>query len=309
RPASLISLWATAPFLHNNALGLFNRDPSIEGRLAAFEDGIDKLLSDDLRRPDAHASYGDLRGEESRIAANDPGFVFRIVQDSSIPIAAKFVPQLLRGVLGDAGYSLATKWLWVGMGALFFALFIWSRPRIAGFVALLGAVVLAVVLVLTRLDRVWWWLWMLPAALTTLAVWSWRADPQHRWVARAFFGVLLAGILVSGFTVNRFAAGQLGPIDVGPLPRGVPVNLIMNMNPQAPPLHLVRAIGGLARGMLLANREADPEQRRLVFEREAGEALMAVSKCPDFVLDRGHWFGEHLTAEEKAQLKAFLRTL
>src|SRR5690606_19463858 len=83
RPASLISLWATAPFLHNNALGLFNRDPSIEGRLAAFEDGIDKLLSDELRRPDTHASYGDLRGAESRIAANDPGFVFRLVHDST----------------------------------------------------------------------------------------------------------------------------------------------------------------------------------------------------------------------------------
>ena len=31
RPASLISLWATAPYLHNNALGEYTHDPSIEG--------------------------------------------------------------------------------------------------------------------------------------------------------------------------------------------------------------------------------------------------------------------------------------
>jgi hypothetical protein len=132
---------------------------------------------------------------------------------------------------------------------------------------------------------------------------------ERRWVTQSFFGVLLAGIVLAGFGMNRFAAGHLGPIDVGPLPRGVPVNLIMNMNPEAPPLHLVRALGGLTRGLLLAGREQDPEQRRVIFEREAADALLGVSKCPDFVLDRGHWFGEHLTPQEKVQLKAFLKTL
>ncbi len=309
RPASLISLWATAPYLHNNALGLFNRDPSIEGRLAAFEDGIDKLLDDSRRRADAHAVYGDLRGEDPAIGRHDPGFLYRIVHDSSIPIAAKFIPQLLQGVVGKGGYAVLTLWLWVGLALVIAVLFIWARARAAGTVAVLGAVALSVLLVLTRLDRVFWWLWLIPAALVALALWSWRAQAAPRWVPRAFFGVLFAGVLLAGFAVNRFAAGQLGPIDIGPLPRGVPVNLVMNMNPEAPPLHLVRAIGGLARGMLLAAREHDPAQRRAVFEREAGEAMLAVSKCPDFVLDRGHWFGEHLSATEKAQLKAFLRTL
>src|SRR5690606_22820012 len=271
RPASLISLWATAPYLHNNALGLFNRDPSVEGRLAAFEDGIDKLLDDSLRRPDAHANYGDLRGEDRAIGTHDPGFLFRIVHDSSIPLAAKFVPQLLRGVAGDSGFAVLTLWLWVGLGLVVAVLFIWGRTRIAGFVALLAAVLLAVTLVLTRLDRVWWWLWLVPAALLALAVWSWRAGRPRAWLARGFFGVLLLGVLATGFAVNRFAHGRLGPVDVGPLPRGVPVNLIMNMNPQSPPLHLVRAVGGLARGMLLAGRESDAGRRREVFEREAGE--------------------------------------
>ena len=34
RPPSLIGVWATAPLLHNNALGRFTGDPSVEGRAA-----------------------------------------------------------------------------------------------------------------------------------------------------------------------------------------------------------------------------------------------------------------------------------
>jgi hypothetical protein len=44
RVPSLVSLWASAPYLHNNSVGLFNGDPSVAGRMAAFQDGIEKLL-------------------------------------------------------------------------------------------------------------------------------------------------------------------------------------------------------------------------------------------------------------------------
>ena len=40
RPPSLISLWSTAPFLLNNAVGKFNPDPSVDGRISAFNDAI-----------------------------------------------------------------------------------------------------------------------------------------------------------------------------------------------------------------------------------------------------------------------------
>jgi mono/diheme cytochrome c family protein len=45
RTPTLVNVWATAPFLHNNSVGLYNGDPSIAGRLAAYEDGMEKLLS------------------------------------------------------------------------------------------------------------------------------------------------------------------------------------------------------------------------------------------------------------------------
>ncbi|HEY7326938.1 MAG TPA: hypothetical protein VH592_04835 [Gemmataceae bacterium] len=49
RTPTLVSVWATGPYLHNNSLGLYNGDPSIAGRMAAFEDGMRKLLSPELR--------------------------------------------------------------------------------------------------------------------------------------------------------------------------------------------------------------------------------------------------------------------
>ena len=50
RVPTLISIWATAPFLHNNALGTLNNDPSVKGRLESFEDSISRLLSPERRR-------------------------------------------------------------------------------------------------------------------------------------------------------------------------------------------------------------------------------------------------------------------
>ena len=44
RVPSLIGIWATAPFLHNNALGAYTGDPSVAGRVKAFDDAMAKLL-------------------------------------------------------------------------------------------------------------------------------------------------------------------------------------------------------------------------------------------------------------------------
>jgi len=45
RPPSLISLWTSAPFLHNNAIGPREpADPSVKGRMNAFNESIERLL-------------------------------------------------------------------------------------------------------------------------------------------------------------------------------------------------------------------------------------------------------------------------
>lgn len=44
RPPSLISLWSSAPYLHNNTVGEDFGDPSVAGRMRAFQDGIERML-------------------------------------------------------------------------------------------------------------------------------------------------------------------------------------------------------------------------------------------------------------------------
>ncbi len=44
RTPTLVSIWATAPFLHNNALGKYNGDPSVKGRIEVYNDAVEKML-------------------------------------------------------------------------------------------------------------------------------------------------------------------------------------------------------------------------------------------------------------------------
>jgi len=45
RDVPLLGVWATAPFLHNNRLGAYSGDPSVAGRIAAFENAYDQLVN------------------------------------------------------------------------------------------------------------------------------------------------------------------------------------------------------------------------------------------------------------------------
>jgi hypothetical protein len=56
RTPSLVNIWATAPFLHNNSVGLYNGDPSVAGRLAAYESAMNMLLWPQ-RRPGLRSIY------------------------------------------------------------------------------------------------------------------------------------------------------------------------------------------------------------------------------------------------------------
>jgi hypothetical protein len=45
RDVPLIGVWATAPFFHNNRLGTYSGDPSVAGRVAAYEEAMGELLN------------------------------------------------------------------------------------------------------------------------------------------------------------------------------------------------------------------------------------------------------------------------
>lgn len=309
RPASLISVWATAPYLHNNALGLYNSDPSVSGRLRAFEDGIDKLLWNSKRANPSGPHVGDLRVEHKELTGSDPGFIYRTTEASAIAFAPGFVRPLLSSLIGDFWTSFLALYLWLLLVVAFLLLAVLGRPRHIAFVALLGAIAIAAVTILLRLDKVYALIWLLPPLLVLFAAWQWLGR-ERLGLVRGLFVLLALASLGLGVLTYRFIDGKGSGLNVGPIPQGTPVNLLMNMNPQAARGDQLQAVGGLVRAMLLIRRDGlTGRDAQKALEEEAALPLLRVSKCPDFVLDRGHWFGENLTDTQKQELKAYLKTL
>jgi cellulose biosynthesis protein BcsQ len=98
RTPSLVAIWASAPYLHNNALGSFAPDPSVPSRMRSFEDGIEKLLWPD-RRP---------RDPVARSATAGGGSIDRTTAVTFLDVPAELVPASLRGP-GGAIQTLATR--------------------------------------------------------------------------------------------------------------------------------------------------------------------------------------------------------
>ena len=87
RPASLISLWSTAPFLLNNSVGIFNPSPSVDARMSSFQDSIEKML------------WPEKRDKDELLPDRVPGRIDRTTQTSYIRIAVGFLPDFLRPLL------------------------------------------------------------------------------------------------------------------------------------------------------------------------------------------------------------------
>jgi hypothetical protein len=91
RPASLVSVWSTAPFLQNNSVGRFDPSPSVEARMRVFQDSIEKLLWPERREKDAIFSNETGPGV---------GVIDRTTAPSTIWVPSGYVPDALRPLLG-----------------------------------------------------------------------------------------------------------------------------------------------------------------------------------------------------------------
>jgi hypothetical protein len=179
RVPSLISLWTSAPFLHNNALGKFTGDPSVAGRMEAFNDAVEKLLWPEKRL-----------GKDS---------IWRTQNECSIHLRKEFVPHTLRHLADEDGY-----------------------------------------------------------------------------------------------------------INIGPIPKGTPINLLANLEPNAEQLLRLAGVGKAIlriRALNLPPEKATAELLKTVPD------LLDANKCPDFIEDQGHTFGSDLAETDKRALIEFLKTL
>ncbi len=80
RVPTLAGVWATAPFLHNNALGLFNGDPTVQGRLVAFNDAMEKMLWPE-RRP---GENGIWRTSEASAVPLESGYQLKVPKGTPV---------------------------------------------------------------------------------------------------------------------------------------------------------------------------------------------------------------------------------
>ena len=181
RTPSLVSLWSSAPFLHNNMLGKFTGDPSVAGRIDAFNDAVEKLLWPEKRLNKAS--------------------IWRTQNECALHLRKEFVPKPLQVLADKDGY-----------------------------------------------------------------------------------------------------------INIGPIPKGTPINLIGNLEPEPDFGQLVVLQAKIAKALLkihtqnLSSEEATNELMKAVPE------LLAANKCPDFVEDKGHYFGTDLPDNDKRALIEYLKT-
>ena len=178
RTPSLVSLWSSAPFFHNNMLGKFTGDPSVAGRMDVFKDAVEKLLWPEKRL-----------GKDS---------IWRTQNECTFHLRKEFVPPPFDRLAGPDGY-----------------------------------------------------------------------------------------------------------IRIGPIPKGTPINLLANLQPDFQHSDVfIKALAKLAKinAQNLPPAAAAAELRKLVPD------LIAINNCPDFVEDKGHYFGTDLSDTDKHALIEYLKT-
>jgi mono/diheme cytochrome c family protein len=120
RTPSLVNIWATAPFLHSNAVGVYNGDPSVAGRLAAYESAMTMLLWPErrpglksIRRTTERSRFEFEDGSSVCIARNAPVDLVANVHVSRQEHTGrnKFLDRLLCRVSGSGALNPLFLWM------------------------------------------------------------------------------------------------------------------------------------------------------------------------------------------------------
>jgi len=123
-----------------------------------------------------------------------------------------------------------------------------------------------------------------------------------------------------------WAIDQDGGIALGPLPKNFPVNALANTKllPDNDEPGMIRhfwrllkagptlldafaRMGGTCSPEALADPGTQPKAETAVRDTGLIDTLVGLSKCPDYVVNRGHYFGSDLSAADKEALIAYLK--
>ena len=101
-----------------------------------------------------------------------------------------------------------------------------------------------------------------------------------------------------------------GYFRIGMIPEGTPINLLANINPDADPKELVAVCLKVKKTLAeIKLKNLDHAAAAEVLKTEVAPELFKISKCPDLIEDRGHYFGTGLSDADKLALIEYLKTL
>jgi len=105
-------------------------------------------------------------------------------------------------------------------------------------------------------------------------------------------------------------------IQIGPIPKGTPINLLSNMDMEQH-AKVLKVILKAKKDLKAIPKDASDEEAKRIFADLVGP-MLEVSKCPDFVVNRGHYFATAyfqekdepgLSDQDKLALIEFLKTM
>jgi hypothetical protein len=96
-------------------------------------------------------------------------------------------------------------------------------------------------------------------------------------------------------------------IEIGPIPTGTPINLLANLSLLLESPDLIQQVSHQKKVLSLLIKikhdlkklpqDASDEEARKVWANVV-DPLLELNKCPDFVVNRGHYFGTNLVKDE-----------
>jgi len=113
RVPTLAGVWSSAPFLHNNALGIFNGDPTISGRLAAFNNAMEQMLWPEKRLGNQSVW---TTSEDSAIPL-ESGYQLKVRKGTPVHLFANINAPELQLLRNDNFFTRFIGWI-IGRGGL-----------------------------------------------------------------------------------------------------------------------------------------------------------------------------------------------
>jgi hypothetical protein len=92
-----------------------------------------------------------------------------------------------------------------------------------------------------------------------------------------------------------FSYGE-GVVTIGPIPKGTPVTLLTNIDLESNKAELVKLLLKIKADLKQVAGASDDEAAKVL--KNLVPDLIKVSKCPDYVVNKGHYFGTSFFKDE-----------